>query len=166
MSQSPPAAEVKESEHRPLDLAYCGRRWTDSGKLFVVICPIKEGVLQKEMWFDFDRKAVRTVGGVYSGASFSEKGVRGLSARLQYLRQWPDSSQLLDWQARDEDAEVQARSKKLEGDAKRVSEIEKIMLPLRAQYEGYRKKHDVAGMRALRAAVQNALMSAPRKTEG
>lgn len=166
MSQTTPAAEATESEHHPLDLVYCGRRWTESGKLFVAICAVKDGVLQREMWFDFDRKAVRTVGGVYSGATFSEKGVRGLSARLQYLRQWADRAQLMDWQARDEDAEVQARSKKLEGDAKRVSEIEKILLPLRGQYEGYRKKHDVAGMRALRAAVENALMSAPRKTEG
>jgi hypothetical protein len=166
MSQNTSAVEAAESQYVPLDLVYCGRRWTESGKLFVVVCALKEGVLQREMWFDFDRKALRTVGGVYSGASISEKGVRGLTSRLQYLRQWSDRSQLMDWQARDEDAEVQARSKKLEGDAKRVSEIEKILLPLRAQYEGYRKKHDVAGMRALRTAVQNALMSAPRTTEG
>lgn len=39
------------------------------------------------------------------------------------------------------------------------------MLPLRAQYETYRKQRDLAGMEALRAAVLNALMTTPRADE-
>lgn len=158
--------EQPAEQEEALDFVYCGRRWSDAhSKLYVSVRPIKDGELRKEMLFEFSRKAHRTVGGVYTGATFSTTSARGLEASLKYTRQWQDRADLIDWQSRDGAAESSARTKKLEGDAKKVSEIEKIMLPLRKQFEGYRAKRDQAGMKALRAAVIAALTSTPRQTE-
>jgi hypothetical protein len=41
-----------------------------SGSLLISVRPIKDGKLQREMTFAFERKNIRAVGGVYSGASF------------------------------------------------------------------------------------------------
>lgn len=149
-----------------LDFVYCGRRWSDaSNKLVLCIRPIKDGELQEAMLFAFDRKAHRTVGGVYSGAEFGGSSARGIAGSLRYERMWEDRTELIDWQARDEYAESASRRRKLEADAKKISEIERIMLPLRNQFQAYRVKRDHAGMEALRAAVLNALASAPRASE-
>jgi hypothetical protein len=157
---------VAASEFVALDFVYCGRRWSkSSGSMMLCVRAIKDGVLQDAGLYAFDRKAHRAIGGVYSGAVFSEEGIRNLSGDLVYQRRWDVREDLIDWQARDEAAESASRSKKLEADAKKISEIEKIMLPLRVQYENYRKKRDHAGMEALRAAVVNALASSPRSTE-
>jgi hypothetical protein len=65
----------------------------------------------------------------------------------------------------DELAESIVRTKKLEADAKKISEIEKIMLPLRVQFARYMFMRDRGGMDALQAAVVAALASAPRPQE-
>jgi hypothetical protein len=161
------AAEVESTDvqYEALEYVYCGRRWSVSEKLLISVRPIKDGELLREMLFDFDRKMVRSVGGVYSGASFHDNGARGLSSANRFERLWQDKSDLIDWQVKDENVEIAARSKKLESDSKKVSEIEKILLPLRQQYESYRVKRDLAGMAALSSAVQRALQAAPRTSE-
>lgn len=147
-----------------LDFVYCGRRWNGS-KLFIVVRPIRGGKLEDELAYAFNRKAHRAIGGVYSGAKFNDTSIIGLAAALQYVRRWDDKAQLIDWESRDHHAESEARQKKIEADDKKVSEVEKIMLPLRVQFEGYRMKRDLAGMDALRAAVLAALSSSPRVIE-
>lgn len=147
-------------------LVYCGRRWIDHlEKMCVAIRPLQDGKLQEEMLFAYDKKAHRVVGGIYEGAEFSDSQARGISGRLSYQSNWPDKSDLIDWKARDEYAESQARCKKLEADAKKVSEIEAIMLPLRMQFDRYRLMRDSAGMKALRSAVMAALECSPRASE-
>lgn len=158
-------SESNEGEipYIPMEYVCCGRRWSSvSGKLLISIRTIDGSELGEEMVFPFDRKMNRSVGAVYSGASFNVKGARGLSGTNQFLRPWANKTDVIDWQARDEHAETMARSKKLEGDLKKVSEIEKILLPLRVQYDSYRVKRDHAGMEALTAAVVRALASRPR----
>lgn len=157
------AAAVTEFEE--LDFAYCGRRLMSDGTLALCIRPIKDGALQGDMLYSFTRKAHRAVGGVYRGAKFQGGTMSGLQANLQFVRRWDQAKDLIDWQARDEAAESHTRSKKLEADAKKASEIEKIMLPLRAQYDRYKYSRDHAGMEALRDAVLRALTSKPRPEE-
>ena len=153
-------------EFLPLDFVYCGRRWSQSsGSMVICIRAIKDGVLQAAGLYEFDRKAHRAIGGVYSGALFNEASIRNLSGALVYQRRWDVREDLIDWQSRDAAAESVSRSKKLEADAKKINEIEKIILPLRVQYDNYRKKRDHAGMDALRAAVVRALASSPRSSE-
>lgn len=148
-----------------LDFVYCGRRVLTNGKLGICVAPIRDGKLQREMLFLYERKAHRYVGGVYSGAEFNERQMVGLTANLKYVRPWTVQHELIDWQARDQHAEAEARAKKLEDDAKKVSEIERVLLPLRVQYESYRKQRDLAGMEALRSTVLSALASTPRTNE-
>lgn len=163
-----PHGSTAEQEQLPteaLDFVYCGRRTLSNGKMGFAVAPIRDGKLQRQMLFPFDRKAHRAVGGVYSGAEFNDSQALGLNGALKYVRRWTVQHDLVDWQARDDHAESEARTKKLEGDAKKVSEIERVLLPLRVQYESYRKRRDHAGMEALRSAMLNALMSAPRTGE-
>lgn len=159
--------EEKKNELQELDFVYCGRRWIQSKeKLYFVVAPIKNGALLEEMVFPFDRQAKRMVGGVYAGAKFSEDSAAGLAAKnLRYVRRWSITNDVIDWQARDTRAEVEARIRKLEADDKKISEIENVLMPLRVQYESYRFKRDVAGMEALKVAVLAALVASPRKYE-
>jgi hypothetical protein len=149
----------------PLDFVYCGRRIMSNGKLAVAIAPIQDGEIQKTRLFLFDRKAHRTIGSVYSGATFSDNHMRGLIADLKFERIWHKQEDRIEWRARDEEVETHLRTKKLEADAKKVNEIETIMLPLRIMMQNFRHKRDYGGMEALEAAVVRALKSKPREGE-
>ncbi len=67
--------------------------------------------------------------------------------------------------ARDEAFETQQCLAKLELDAKKVNELEALLLPLRKQYAVYSRQYDYAGQEALEQAVLRALRSPPRKVE-
>jgi hypothetical protein len=162
MTTTPPTAEALT----PRDFVYCGRRQLASGKLAFAVCAINDdGTLMPERLFMFDRKAHRSVGGVYSGASFSETQAAGLSARLTFVRRWPGEGDQIAWEALDGAAEAADRARKLEADDKKVSEIERTMLPLRAQFERFRHMRDRGGMEALRAGVLAALEAPLRPDE-
>ncbi|HBN9861143.1 TPA: hypothetical protein L3932_006663 [Pseudomonas aeruginosa] len=66
--------------------------------------------------------------------------------------------------SRDEAAEAEQRTDKLEADAKRFHEIEELLLPLRKLYASYSQRHDYGGKEALEAAVLRALRRRPAKT--
>lgn len=160
-----PSEPVLSENYEALDYVYCGRRLLANGKLSVAVRPISpSGELMRELHFSHSRKNEKTIGGVYSGALFSESSVQGLG-NVQYSRRWQDKEDLIDWQSRDGEAECRIRASKLEADAKKISEIEHGMLFLRRQYENYRKQRDHAGMAALEGAVVRALRCAPRTTE-
>ncbi|UWE19331.1 hypothetical protein [Herbaspirillum huttiense] len=148
-----------------MDFVYRGRRILGSGKLAVCLAPLQDGKALQERHFLFDKKAHRAIGGIYSGAKFTANEMSGLSAHLTFVGKWQAAADLIDWEARDALAEQIARSKRLESDVKKVSEIEKILLPLRRQFENYRQKRDTAGMEALRKAVVSALGTSPRAFE-
>ncbi|WP_432263361.1 hypothetical protein [Cupriavidus sp. TMH.W2] len=147
-----------------MDFVYCGKRLLANGKVAVSIRTIRDGKLDDERLFGHSKKFERAIGVVYSGASFSANSARGI-AEARYARQWAVQADLIDWRVRDEQVDSEVRVKKLEADAKRTNEIERLLLPLRSQYERYRKQHDHAGMEALTAAVLRALVSSPRTTE-
>lgn len=155
----------ENQELAAMDFVYSGRRWSSNGKLLITLYPIVDGVLQKERVFEYDRKAHRVVGGIYTGAKFNDGSMLGFTSALQYVGRWENQADLLEWQAKDEHAETRSKARKLEADDKKISEIERILLPLRIQYESMRKRRDMAGMEALRLALNNALYSAPRESE-
>lgn len=144
---------------------YLGQRTGKSDQCAVIRIVLNDEIVSDEIWYKYDRDwAKKVVGGIYDGAEFNEKQVRGFKA-AHYVRRWGKSQDLIDWVARDQKAEADKRSEKLQADARRVSEIDKIMLPLRQQYAALSKKYDSAGMRALQSAVMQSLIEAPRKSE-
>lgn len=159
---------VNETDFKPRDFVFTGLRLDTKNNLYASLVVLNEDDTVDRPWsFDVStdkqwRK--RIVGGVYRGALFNETKARGLSLSV-WTKQWPDTSQRIDWQARhDETLEIE-RSLKLEKDAGRVSDIETQMLALRKLYAGYVKRYDTTGMRCLERAVIAALHSPPRKSE-
>jgi len=104
------------------------------------------------------------IGGVYRGAEFTDSQARGLGA-VTFVERWKDQLACIDWRARDEAFEADHRRVKLEADAKKVNEVEAMLLPLRKLYASYSRKYDNAGKEALEQAVLRALRSPPRKCE-
>lgn len=156
-----------EEEFEARDFVYCGLRYQSSNKaLMVAIRKIMDdGALGVEMIYQYKRNRDRSIGGVYRGASFSPSHIRGLDANLVFVKRWDDQADRIRWQAEHDDAEKMHRMTKLEKEAGKIRDIEDIMKPLRAIYQGYRKRNDFAGMDALDAAVQRALRTPLRSTE-
>jgi hypothetical protein len=155
--------EQKEFVER--DFVYIGKSIADDGKVYCGNAIVNEDcTLEKTKWYGYKKKMDRIVGGVYRGASFSENTAKGLEQAIWRTR-WHDQGDVIKWQADDEKVEVEIRSKKMEKDEGRISELEKILLPLRTQYESYRSRHDCAGMEALEKSMLRALKSAPRVIE-
>lgn len=150
----------------PLDFVYCGLRFGQGGKVGVSIRTLKDGKLHGEGLYIQKGKVTWTIGGVYEEAKFSETSAHGFSSKsVRFVRHWDVGADLIDWRARNDHVESALRTKKLEADARRVNEIESVMLPLRRQYETYRRQRDHAGMEALVAAVTRALRTAPAVRE-
>lgn len=148
------------------EFVYTGVRVDAKNKRFVTLSLINEdGTLGKPMSFDYKRSYAKITGQVYA-CEFSEdeNTVRGLD-RASWLRAWDNEQDRIDWQSRESAAETDVKRAKLEADAGRVSDIQRIMTPLRAQYEAMRDRYDMEGCRALEAAVMAALRTPVRKTE-
>lgn len=148
------------------EFVYTGIRVDAKQKRFVTLRLIEaDDVLGQEMHFDFKRDRSRVVGNVYS-CEFSEDGstVRGLE-RAKWVRTWPNEQDRIEWAARESQAETQIKRAKLEADAGRVSDIERIMRPLRQQYEAMRNRYDMEGVAALEGAIMSALRTPVRKSE-
>lgn len=158
------ATKPDESEFQPFDFVFAGRCDAIGGKTGVVIHRVVEGKLGQQAVYEAKNLKGRVIGGIYRGASFSPDHVRGL-VESQYVGRWPDKSDCIQWRARDEAHEAKRRLAKLEADAKKINELETILLPLRKQYAVYARQYDHAGKESLEQAVMRALRSPPRKTE-
>lgn len=152
-------------EFLPFDFVYAGRRALKSGKPGAEIYRLIEGRIADS--FVFEAKVLKgsnVIGGVYRGALFTDSKARGLDS-VMFVDRWKDQGACIDWRARDEAFEAKQRLSKLEADAKKINEIEAILLPLRKQYATYMRQYDNAGKEALEQAVLRALRSPPRKAE-
>lgn len=158
MSQTP------QQEARALDFIYVGRRLNGSKPVAAICCVLAPGKLGAEAFYDMKAFKGHVLGGVYRGAEFAGSQVRGLN-RVKFVERWADTAAQVDWRARDEQVEERQRTDKLLKDAKKVHEIEAVMLPLRKLYEGYRHRRDSAGGEALEQAVLRALRVSPRASE-
>ncbi|MEO5774699.1 MAG: hypothetical protein ABIQ32_11360 [Sphingomicrobium sp.] len=148
------------------DFIYCGVRQIIGGKLGDCVLPLlADGTRATRLFARKGNKGSRrVVGGVYAGAKFSAEQASGLDA-ARFVRRWDNADDVMRWEAADGQAEDAIRTKKLEADAGRISEIERVLLPLRRVYHAHRRQNDHSGMEALRAAVQRALSTPPRVSE-
>lgn len=155
---------AEEQVFLPFDFVYAGRRALQGDKPGAEIIRIVEGRLANSLMFEAKVLKGRVIGGVYRGALFSNGIARGLGTAT-FVERWKDQSQCIDWRARDEAFEADQRLLKLEADAKKMNEIEVMVLPLRKLYASYTRRYDNAGKEALEKALLRALRSPPRKTE-
>ncbi|WP_374693118.1 hypothetical protein [Escherichia coli] len=73
--------------YEPLEFVFCGFRKGDAG-LFISVATLRDGVLGREMYFSKGKSKRRwVVGGIYSGASFSDNGAKGLDD-AHYVKAW------------------------------------------------------------------------------
>jgi len=153
------------TEWEELDFVFAGRRILEKNKMGALIYPIKtNGELGAARLYGYKFFKRCAVGGVYTGAKFTDNQISGHSA-ARYKQQWANLEQRIEWRALDEGAETQDRQAKLEADARKISDIERIMLPLREAYASFSRRYDRAGQQALEGAVLAALRAAPRRSE-
>lgn len=154
----------EEQAFLPSDFVYAGRRILVGGKVGVAIHRINDARLDEEMVFNNKQLQGHVIGGIYRGASFSTSKANGLG-NATFVGRWEVAIDLIGWRARDEAIETQTRLAKTVADAKKVNELETLLLPLRKLYATYTRQYDNAGKEALEQALIRALRSPPRKTE-
>lgn len=157
-------SQAEVPEFLPFDFVYAGRRLLKGDKSGAEIFRIIDGRLADSYVFASKSLKGNVIGGVYRGAQFSDSQARGLGV-VTFVERWNDQLACIDWRARDEAFEADQRRIKLESDAKKVNEIEAMLLPLRKLYASYSRQYDHAGKEALEQAVLRALRSPPRKNE-
>ena len=156
--------DTEDLDFLPFDFVYAGRRALKGDKPGVEIYRIVDGRLAYSFVFEAKSLKGKVIGGVYRGALFTDTKARGFGS-VQFVDRWNDKGACIDWRARDEAFEAQQRLAKLESDAKKMNELEALLLPLRKQYAVYSRQYDNAGKEALEQAVLRALRSPPRKVE-
>lgn len=155
---------MNNEEFLARDYVYCGVVFFDNS-LSVVICQINEnGELAPANYYDYKKSRDKVISGIYRGASFSDTSARGIDNAI-YQGYYSDNEKIISWKARNDQARTKERTAKLEKDAKRINEIDNILLPLRKIYAGYRKKNDYAGIKALQNAVLRSLQTPIRQSE-
>lgn len=118
----------------------------------------------------FGRKSARSafvIGGIYRGASFNAAGtVRGFNRQsVTFVGRHENADDVIAWEATDGAARRAHEAAKFERDAKKVSEIATILLPLRRAYWQAAKVGDFAKAQAIEIAVRNALTRPITKAE-
>lgn len=157
------------SDKTPRDFVCMGYRLVVGGKLAMKVGVLDdrgEAVLHTGLYVSPNR-ARRSTGGVYTGAAFSPDGGTAFDLPKAYWKsQWKSKADVLEWTALTDAADIDKKVIALETDAKRMNEIEAIMLPLRRLYtKAAQPPYDGATMEALRKAVLLALAAPIRKDE-
>lgn len=147
------------SEVTAKDFVYAGHRVTVQGKAADCVYPIENGKLGPRMLFPAERRK-RVIGGVYTGASFSDTAASGI-ASSEYVREWPAAEPVIEWEVRDEEAETELKGRKLERDAGAQSVIERALRPLRDMHADYVGRGNYSSANALEVAVLRALRRKP-----
>lgn len=150
-----------------MDFVYAGLRLNAKGERFVSVRVVLDvGELGDEMLFQYSRSRDLNVGGIYRGAQFSKSGARGLDKNhLRYSGRWPDEAMRIHWLSVHDAAEAERRTRAMETEEGRVSDLEKALVPARQLYESLRRRYDKAGLVALEQAVLAALRTPLRKVE-
>lgn len=145
------------------DFVYGGLRVSNKER-FVAIIQIKEDgtISTNEQLYPYKRNRDRVVGGVYRGATFSDSKVRGLDD-VSFVSVWKNGEDKMRLEALDYEANHIYKRLSLEKNADKMTEIEKIMLPIRQQYTAMIKRGDFHGASAFKFAVTEAITK-PVKT--
>lgn len=159
-----------DTSYTEKNFVYQGKRRSAKGEMWIQLSTLDANgnMDEKPKWFDAKSpKRNLIVGGVYRGASFNDAGsMRGITD-VQYVgTTWQSQADVMEWQALEEQAMARAASDKLQKDAKRVTEIERTLLPLRELYAHAGKFGAYDKQAAIEAAMLRALRKAPRAGEG
>lgn len=146
-----------------LNFVFGGYR-ESKGRLYMAVAPLRDGEMLRTAHYPGKSKRRWVIGGIYSGAEFSDSSVKGLE-QTRYEEKWSDTGLIIEWQALSEQAEATIRCLKVETDARKRNEIEASMLTLRQQYARLLKQRDKAGAVALEEAVIRALRAPVRAAE-
>jgi hypothetical protein len=148
---------MSDDDFKPQDYVYIGRRQLKDGKIGHFIRRIDNtGELGKESGYVDLKKFRPVVGGVYTGATFSETHAKGIDS-AKYNRQWPDVMHRLEWQALDRNTEAEIKRERIEKDARRTNEMDRILLPIRRAIYNANRRGDYAEAHAIRNVVQISL---------
>jgi hypothetical protein len=155
-----------EEQFEAFDFVACGQRTDPKGKRFVMIARLhpETNTIIDTMAFDYSRGKDKVLGSVYRGATFTAHAAKGIEA-AQWVKQWAHMPDLIEWTALDTEAKNKHKRIALEADAGKIDEIEKILRPLRKQYNAMFKRYDMAGCAALENAVNQALRTPVRQSE-
>lgn len=147
----------------PRDFIFCGWRLHKT-QLIAEIAVFNDEGIERTYHFKMRPHRKPAIGGVYTGAEFSESQARGLEQSL-FSRMWEDQRQIIEWTALSEHAETVVRSMRNEANARKQHEIEDTLLPIRQQYANLLKRRDRAGLAAMEEAVLRALRAPIRSAE-
>lgn len=154
-------------EKIPHDFVFVGKVYTDKKKMYVAVRKIlADGALSDEPFY-YEAKRGRSfiVGGVYTGAAFDTEGSVSNLDNAKYARRWPDVDAIREWQIADQQAETDKKRDTIEKDEGRVSELQKILLPLRRDHAKLVARYVRSDVRAFEEAVLDALRTPPRASE-
>lgn len=144
----------------PCDFVFAGARLLKGDEIGYAVCVLVNGVASEtERLFKEPKLKTALIGGIYTGADFSERQARGLgAARWTSMYDAADARERkIAWRAEHDSAMTFMRTKKLMADAKKVSEIDEAMEPVRRAYTAARKRGDYTLAKAIETAVLESL---------
>lgn len=148
---------MSDDDFQPADYVYIGKRQLRDGKLgHFIMRLMPDGELGKESGYRDLKKFRPVIGGIYTGAIFTETHSKGIET-AQFKGRWQDQIKLLEWQALDRVAETEMKRKRIEADARRTNEMDNILLPIRRAIYNANRRGDYTEASAIRAAVQISL---------
>lgn len=156
-----------DKDFKPVELVYIGQRLGADGERFVAFAKLLEGTPTPErpLHYPYKKNRQRAIGAIYTGALLApDDTIRGLEM-VQFKGMLPNQTLRLQWQAEDQRVEDRLALDRMESNARRISEFEKILLPLRKQYAKHMAAYDIAGAQALETMILRTLRMSPRKEE-
>jgi hypothetical protein len=154
--------DTTDKTHTPRDFTYMGRRRLANGQLADAVKP--DG-MDTMLFPRTNRSRSMVIGGIYTGAQFSDTGAKGLNDASYAGRKHPDAGDVLQWQALDGQARDDHANAKLERDDQRADAYRTALLPIRQQYHSAVARGDMHMARAIAAAVSRALTTPVREHE-
>lgn len=155
---------MDHEELRPYEFVSMGIRCGANGERYTEIGVVQDNKIIKTYFFKYKRGECGVVGQVYSGAKFNDKQALGLG-RAVWERTWHDNGEIIEWSALATQAERKYKKLLLAKDAEKIDEIERILLPLRMQYQRAFKRYDHATCGAIEDAMLVALRTPVRARE-
>lgn len=161
-AKAAPAPPAGEQIAEPHDFVYVGQRLLADGKPGTALQLVGyEGGTQNldnKLWlFGGTHGRKWLLGGIYTGAKFTESQCVGLPA-AKFVKMYGEFEDRVEWIAKDTATHAELKYERLRKDATRMNEIERVMTPLREAYQDMWSRGDTDGMRALRVAVEVSLL--------
>lgn len=165
MAATSKAAADQAAAGTPRDYVYQGIAIARGNKKLSCFGVIGDnGEIERRFVTTYATKFGSVIGGIYSGARFSEDVMFGVGNYTG--KRWPNQQDILDWTSKSREAADQLALVKLETESRRLDEYETILAPIRKQYDRARNLFDNSACAAIERAVLAAIRGKPRKYEG